>query len=298
MKLQDNAIDMDTPVFYYNGSLHRETDGPVSASSRAVHYGDGVFETMRSRNGLIFRLESHLERLRAGLHVLRIPLPDRGRLRAAVRDVLQANALPEASVKILAFRDGPPGPTPAATHEPCVLITAAPFDPEALRSCAAGVSARTASIRRDETSPLSAIKSLNYLDSIIARMEAADHGDREALLLNCQGRVAEGAASNVFALQGGRLLTPLPAEGALPGITRRTVLEIAHTLGIPCDEAALTPEELKRAGEAFLTNAGAGIMPLTMLDGHPVGAGTPGPVTLRCQEAYDQLFARETEQSA
>jgi len=279
-----------------NGTLSDENSCAVSAFSRALHYGDGVFETMRAARGRLFRLAHHLDRLCAGLRLLRIPLPGRTQLTAAVEGVLQANALTEATVKMLAFRDGPPGPTPAATHAPGVLITAERFDFETLARSAAGVSARIVTVRRDASSPLSGIKSLNYLVNIMARMEAADCGDREALLLNHGGCVAEGATSNLFMVSNGSLCTPPLSAGALPGITREVVFEIARSLRINCSEADITPEDIKGADELFLTNAGAGVMPLTMLDGEAVGTGLPGALTRSCQAAYNEIFSRETEQ--
>ncbi len=277
-------------IIFYNGTLQAESARPLS---RAVHYGDGVFETMRARNGRVFRLSEHFERLSAGLNVLRITLPETAKLAAAVDGLLRANALPEAVVKIIAFRGGPAGPLPAV-HAPCVLITAEPFDHGMLARNAAGISARIVSLRRDETSPLSGIKSLNYLVNIMARMEAADSGDREALLLNRGGCVAEGATSTVFMVSSGSLRTPPLSSGALPGITRAAVLKIARSLDLDCAEADIAPAELKGADEIFLTNAGSGVMPLIMLYGRSVGAGRPGPVTLRCQAAYNETFARET----
>ena len=160
-------------IISYNGTLYDENSCAMSAFSRAVHYGDGVFETMRARGNRVFRLDDHLNRLCSGLGIVRIPLPAVGRLTSAVLEVLRANALPEAILKIIAFRSGPPGPTPAAPHAPCVLITVDRLDRDALSRNAAGVSARIVAIHRNTTSPLCGIKSLNYLDNIIARMEAA-----------------------------------------------------------------------------------------------------------------------------
>ena len=283
-------------IISYNGTLYDENSCAMSASSRAVHYGDGVFETMRARGNRVFRLDDHLNRLCSGLGIVRVPLPDLGRLTSAVLEVLRANALPEAILKIIAFRSGPPGPTPAATHAPCVLIIVDRLDRDALSRNAAGVSARIVAIRRNTTSPLCGIKSLNYLDNIIARMEARDHGALEALFLNQHGCVAEGATSNVFAVTDGALRTPPVSAGALPGITRQVVFDIARTLSLPCSECAISPDELKAADELFLTNAGAGIMPLTMLDGNTINTGRAGALTLRCQAAYNDIFTRETEQ--
>jgi len=279
----------------YNNKLYDENTGMIDAFSRAVHYGDGVFETMRARGQQVFRLADHLDRLCLGLETLRIPLPDIQQLAENTKEVLRANALPETNLKIIAFRAGPPGPTPAATQKSCVLITADKINHEIQCRNAEGIRARIVSIRRNTTSPLCGIKSLNYLDNIIARMEARDHGDQEALFLNQHGRIAEGATSNVFAIQNGTLSTPSLNSGALPGITRKVLCEIAHSLSLPCTECAITPEELKASDELFLTNAGTGVMPLTMLDGKAIGTGRPGLITLQCQNAYTALFTQETE---
>ena len=282
-------------IISYNNRLYDENTFAIGAFSRAVHYGDGVFETMHARSERVCRLKDHLGRLCCGLKILRIPLPDVGQMTKAVAEVLKANALPEATLKIIAFRNGPPGPTPPATHEPCVLITASMLDRDTLCRNAASVSARIVSIRRNTTSPLCGIKSLNYLDNICGRMEARDQGDREALFLNQHGLVAEGATSNVFAVQDGVLRTPPLSSGALPGITRRILFEIADSLSLPCNECDISPDELTAADELFLTNAGTGVIPLTMLNGKAVGTGETGPLTLRCQTAYNDIFTRETE---
>jgi branched-chain amino acid aminotransferase len=282
-------------IISYNHALYDESTGAIHAFSRAVHYGDGVFETMRARGEKVFRLDSHLERLCSGLTVLRIPLPDIQKLKTSVNDVLRANALSEATLKIIAFRSGPTGPTPPETYAPCTLITVDRLDRDILGRNAAGVSARIVAIRRNTTSPLCAIKSLNYLDNICGRMDARDHGDHEALFLNQHGLVAEGATSNIFAVQDGALRTPPLSSGALPGITRRILFEITGELSLACDERDISADELKTADELFLTNAGSGILPLTMLDGKTIGTGKAGPLTLRCQNAYNALFTRETE---
>jgi len=279
----------------YNNKLYDENTGIVDEFSRAIHYGDGVFETMRARNQHIFRITDHLDRLCSGLETLRIPLPDIMGLKAAAATLLEANALSETILKIIAFRNGPTGPTPPVTHTPCVLITANTLDHDSLSRNAEGVSARIVGIRRNTTSPLCAIKSLNYLDNICGRIEARDNNALEALFLNQHGLVAEGDASNIFTVHKGALRTPHLNSGALPGITRKILFEIAEMLSLPCSEGDISPDELKTADELFLTNAGSGIMPLTVLNEEPVGAGTAGSLTLRCQAAYNELFTRETE---
>jgi branched-subunit amino acid aminotransferase/4-amino-4-deoxychorismate lyase len=156
------------------------------------------------------------------------------------------------------------------------------------------MAAVTGSTRRNEASPLSRVKSLNYLDNLLAREEARHKGADEAVLLNTRGLVAEGSASNVFLVGSEGLLTPSIESGALPGITRATVIELAREAGIACAEGEVATEALVQAAEAFLTNSIMGVMPLTRLDGRTVGGSGPGPATKAISRLYDQAVARET----
>jgi branched-subunit amino acid aminotransferase/4-amino-4-deoxychorismate lyase len=156
------------------------------------------------------------------------------------------------------------------------------------------MAAVTGSTRRNEASPLSRVKSLNYLDNLLAREEARRKGADEAILLNTRGFVAEGSASNVFLVGGEGLSTPSIESGALPGITRATVIELAREAGITCAECHVEATTLASAAEAFLTNSILGVMPLTRLDGRPIGSGGPGPTTRAISRLYEQAVARET----
>jgi branched-subunit amino acid aminotransferase/4-amino-4-deoxychorismate lyase len=157
-----------------------------------------------------------------------------------------------------------------------------------------GMSAVVSTIRRNEGSPLSRVKSLSFLDNVLAREEARRLGADEAILLNGRGVVAEGSVSNVFAARDGELLTPSLDAGVLPGVTRAAVLELAQGEGIAAAKADLPPEALAGADEAFLTNSVMEVMPLTQLDGRLIGSGEPGPLTGRLREAYAELVRRET----
>jgi branched-subunit amino acid aminotransferase/4-amino-4-deoxychorismate lyase len=157
-----------------------------------------------------------------------------------------------------------------------------------------GMAAVLSGVRRNETSPLARVKSLNYLDNLLAREEARRSGAGEALLLNTRGFIAEGAASNVFLARDGTLLTPAVEAGALPGITRQLVMELAGEEGLAVEEANVALPDLFGAGEAFLTNSVMEVMPLVSVDGRPVGPGRPGPLTERLARRYRDLIARET----
>jgi branched-subunit amino acid aminotransferase/4-amino-4-deoxychorismate lyase len=156
------------------------------------------------------------------------------------------------------------------------------------------MSAVVSDVRRNETSPLSRVKSLNCLDNVLARERARRQGADEALLLNGKGMVAEGSASNLFIVDGEGLTTPGIESGALPGITRAAVIELAAEAGIACRESNLALDDLPAAKEAFLTGSIMGVMPLTRLDGSAIGDGRPGPVTGLMQRLYQRLVERET----
>ena len=279
---------------YYNGSVIQAGAVGLSPFNRGLHYGDGVFETMRVYAGMIFRFEAHMKRIREGLAVLKIdPDLDTMKMKEAVRQVLHANELHDASVKILAFRQGGEGPTPSDTKA-SVLITARPFNREIKASYEKGISGYVVSIRRNNYSPVSSIKSLNYLDNILGRLEARDNHAVEALFLNVDGMVAEGATSNIFIVKNGSLYTPPHHAGILNGITRQVLLEIIHDLGLKCFQKDFLPDEIYDADEAFLTNSVMEVMPLVSVNGRAIGAGISGKITEQLMHEYSKLIERES----
>ena len=293
------------PWLYLNGNLVREDEAAVSALDRAFFHGHALIETFRSRDGCVFRLAQHYERLCRGGEVLGIPiqltLPD---LEAAVATVLARNERPDARLR-LTVTAGPEGAmlrsAAADQHERNAIAT--PPDPLALRFSKGerrshvtltavpltdyppqlyerGMHATVAGVRRNETSPLSRIKcAAGLLDGVLAREQARAAGFDEAIMLNTRGLVAEATVSNVFAVKAGRLLTPPVEAGAMPGVTRAAVVELAREAGVDAMEADLSLEELRTAVEAFLTNSVMGVMPLTRLDGAAIGGGKPGEMT-------------------
>lgn len=277
------------PVLWVDGRLV-PADGPhLSARDRGFTLGDGLFETMRARAGIIERIERHLARLRSGAAVLEIPLPwpDDG-LREAVARTLEANRLAEAAVRLSVSRGVAlhRGLLPEPDAEPSLVIDAYPFDGYPPELYERGMRAVTSPIRRDERSPLARVKSLCYLDNVLARRGAALVGADEALLLNTSGDLADATGSNVFLALDGALVTPDIASGALPGTMRAFVLErLAPALGLPAVERAVRAEELTGTDEAFLTSALLGVMPLVEVDGRPIGGGRPGAVADRLAAA-------------
>ena len=255
-------------------------------------YGYGLFETMRSYGGRVFRLEAHYRRLIESAATLDIPshLTFDG-LRTAIDILLEKNGLLDARIR-LTLTAGTMSELGKAN--PSLLITVAPLTEYPTSLYERGMSAITSAVRRNETSSLSRVKSLNYLDNLLTREEARRKGADEAILLNTRGMVAEGSMSNVFLVSDGRLFTPDLDSGVLPGITRAAVIELAAGADITCAEGEVEPAALSKAEEAFLTNSIMGIMPLTRIDGKPIGSGQPGPTTEAISRLYEQAVARET----
>ena len=271
-------------IVWLNGDLIAADAARIDPRDRGFLLGDGVFETFAAADGYVYRLAEHLERLRAGAAVLGIPLPVDD-IEHAVPAVLEANGLARGRAALrltLSHGVGPRGLLAPADPHPSLLLTAvaASAPPEKM-------TAVIASVRRNEHSPAASIKHMSYLDNVIARNEAAARGAGEAIMLNTAGNIAEASAANVFAIDfGGSLVTPALTEGALPGVTRQAVIELAAGLDIGTRETILPVERLAEADEAFLTNSLVGVCPLIALDGQPIGDGTVGPVTRALRNAY------------
>ncbi len=258
-------------IVWLNGAAVARDKARIDPADRGFTLGDGLFETIAARGGKILRVAAHMARLRAGANELRISVPhDDGALAAALVETARVNGIEDGVLRLTLTRGpAPRGLAPPASPEPTVLIAAeAGLPPE---TPARAVIARGA--RRDEASVLCRIKSLNYLDGVRARMDAADRDADEAILLNTKGRVADGAAATLFLFLGNWLVTPSLAEGALPGIVRAAALAELGAV-----ERTLTPEDILAADEAVLVNS-LGARMLVALDGKPVGPGQEGPWT-------------------
>lgn len=230
---------------WLDGGLVDEAEACISPLDRGFTLGDGLFETLRVTGGAVLRLEAHLARLAAGTRVLGLPLPAFD-LAAALAATAAANGLAEGALRLTISRGpGPRGVLPPASPLPTVVITAAPLPPP-LPPARLVIAEST---RRNDRSPLARVKSLNYLDNILARQEAAGRGTDDAVLLNTRDRVAETSIANLFAVVAGELVTPPVSEGVLPGVMRAAVLAEGAR------ERPLTPADLATASEIFLTSA-------------------------------------------
>lgn len=276
-------------LYYINGKMLPEEQAVVPVKDRGFMYGDGVFETMRVYNGKVFRLEQHLQRLLEGLAELKFQsVPSIEQLKEAVDMTIRENGWKDARVKIVVTR-GCSDTLAPADCPPTIAVTG-----NALENNGSTLpwTVVIVGIRRDESSPLSCIKSLNYLPSAVGMIEAREKGADEGILLNRFGKVAEGTTSNIFLVKSGNLVTPSIESGALPGITRSVVIEIAEELGIPVEERTVERDELFEADEVFATNATIGIKPIKSIDFRPVGLEKTGPITSKLTERYKELTQR------
>ena len=276
-------------IVYLNGSLIPRSQAKVSALDYGFLYGFGLFETMRAYEGQVFRLESHLSRLVRSAELLGLPVrvPE---LKDAVRDTIEANRLSDARIRItISAGEGEMPPGPGTCQKPTVLVLAERYQPYLEEVYQRGFRAVISSIRRNSQSPLSRLKSANYLESLLARQQARETGVDEAVCLNDKGLLAEASMSNIFLVSDGILRTPGEESGILPGITRGVILELALKLDIKALEEDIRLSELFQAQEAFLTNSLIEVMPLTELEGKPVASGRPGALSRRLLAAYRKL---------
>jgi len=280
---------------YLNDRFVPQEEAVVSVFDHGFLYGDGVYETLRAYRGRVFQLAEHLARLdRSASHIqLRLPVgPER--LADLLRESLRRNQLQEAYLRITLSRGGGEiGLDPALCKSPTLVIIAKPFQPYPESIYTSGVAVIIAKTRRNLPEALSPqVKSLNFLNNILAKMEAKTAGAHEALMLNHRGELTEGTTSNVFTVRGGRLLTPSVESGILDGITRGLVLQLAAELGIPSEETRVTIEDLTRAEECFLTNTTQEVLPVTQVDGRMIGNGRPGEITRRLHASFRACLDR------
>ena len=277
---------------YINGHLYDKQDAKISVYDHGLLYGDGVFEGMRIYGGKVFRIQDHLERLwhSAKAIWLEIPLSMQD-LAEAVAKTVQANGLVEGYVRLLVTRGaGTLGLDPNYTSNPQVIIIADRISLYPQEYYEKGLEIITVSTIRNHPAALSPrIKSLNYLNNILAKIEGLQAGCVEALMLNHRGEVAECTGDNIFLVTRGQLLTPSIDAGILEGITRAVVLELAIEAGIPVREIPLTKHDVYIADECFLTGSAAEVVPVVKVDSRRIGDGRPGPITQRLLTRFHEI---------
>ncbi|PIQ82228.1 MAG: branched-chain-amino-acid transaminase [Candidatus Omnitrophica bacterium CG11_big_fil_rev_8_21_14_0_20_64_10] len=280
---------------YLNGKWVPEQQAKVSVFDHGLLYGDGVFEGIRSYDGLVFQLERHIDRLFESAHtlMLKVPLTKRAMIDAVVK-TLKVNRLKDAYIRLVVTRGvGDLGLDPRKCGAATVFIIADTIVLYPEKVYRQGMEIVTVPTPRNLPEALNPqIKSLNYLNNILAKIEATNAGVEEALMLSAHGYVAECTGDNIFIIRRGRLVTPPPWAGILKGITRGVVLELATQAGIPVAEEMLTRHDLYNAEECFLTGTAAEIAPIVKIDGRPIGRAKPGPVTRGLMADFRKLTKR------
>ena len=286
---------------WVNGTLLPADAPHLSAFDRGFQLGDAVFETLRARAGRTTELDQHLARLRASADGLAIPLPASAEadIAAGIADLLRAEDLAgpdgDAAIRVTVSR-GPffgRGLLPPADAEPkpTIVVQAWPVPPPAAGHIEQGIRLVTSAVRRDPSSPLARLKTTSRADHVYARLEAKRAGADDALFLTVDGHLSEATSANVFLVQGTSLRTPSLACGILAGTTRDWILAWAARVGLEPEETLLLPADLATADEAFLSSSVAGILPVTTVDGRPIGSGRPGSWTLRARRDREAFVA-------
>jgi len=259
-------------------------------------YGDGVFEGIRLYGRRIFQLERHLERLFASARAIMLPLPlTKEQLVEACCETCRQNKLTDGYIRLVVTRGvGYLGLNPFRCKNPTVFVIADTIELYPEEVYRKGLKLITASTQRTSPAAVSpSIKSLNYLNNILAKIEAVNAGAVEAIMLNNQGHIAECTADNIFIVRRGKLETPPVSDGALRGVTRQVVMELAGKRGIECGEPNLSRYDLTTADEVFITGTAAEIVPVASIDGRMIGSGQPGPLTLKLTEDFRTLTRSE-----
>jgi len=279
-------------LVYINGEYIPRSRAAISVYDHGFLYGDGVFEGIRAYNGVVFKLREHIDRLYDSAKAIMLEIPmSKEELMEAVLETLRRNGLRDAYVRLVVTRGvGDLGLDPRKCGRPNIVIIAEPsiilYDGE---SKLKGISLIISSIRRDRVDATThQIKSMNYLNSILAKIEAIVAGADDAVMLDERGFVAETTSTNIFIVKNGRIITPPPTTGALPGITRNFVIELARRLGYEVEERDITPFELVTADEVFVTGTGAEILPVTRIAGRVIGDGRAGRITRHLMEEFER----------
>ena len=269
---------------YLDGKFVEAADAKISVFDHGLLYGDGIFEGIRLYQGNVFRLEDHLERLWFSAKAIMLTIPlTRAEMAAAVCEACRQNGLRDGYIRLVVTRGpGDLGLAPWLCAKASVIIIAdkiALYPPELYATGLTVVTVPTRRVGAAAVPPV--IKSLNYLNNILAKLDARQAGAQEAVMLNDQGFVAECTGDNIFIVRKGRIYTPAAQQGGLRGITRDTIFDIAQSLGVPAEEHDLTRYDLWTADECFLTGTGAEVIAVVKLDSRDIGDGKPGPVTHR-----------------
>ncbi len=282
---------------WIDGTLYDQSEAKISVFDHGLLYGDGVFEGIRVYNGAIFLCEEHVDRLYEGAHVLCLQIPlTKEQIVAAMMETVRANGVTDGYIRLIVTRGaGDLGLSPRKCPRPTVIVIAANiklYPEEMYRDGLSIVTVPTPAVHPEALNPR--IKTLNYLNNILAKIEALNAGVEEAIMLNHLGEVAECTGDNVFIVRKGRLLTPPPWMSMLEGCTRNAVMEIGRRMGLEVAEETLQRYDLYTASECFLTGTAAELIPVVRIDGRAIGSGTPGPVTTELLKRFRDFIDEVT----
>ncbi len=282
---------------YIDGELKEKEDARISVYDHGLLYGDGIFEGIRAYNGKVFRCKAHIDRLFDSAKGIALNIPiEKEELQEAILQTLKANNLSDAYIRIVVTRGcGTLGLDPAKCSNPQIIIITDSITLYPKEMYENGLEVITVPTTRTSHSALSPkIKSLNYLNNIMAKIEARQAGVVEAIMLNSAGAVAECTGDNIFIVKDGTLITPPPDSGILEGITRKVVMELAECASVKVKEQQLTRFDLYIADECFLTGTAAEVIPVVKIDSRQIGDGAPGQTTLKLLE----MFREETHHNS
>ncbi|MEM3596606.1 MAG: branched-chain-amino-acid transaminase [Candidatus Bathyarchaeia archaeon] len=279
-------------LVYIDGEYYPKSQAKISVYDHGLLYGDGVFEGIRAYNGVVFRLKEHIDRLYRSAHtiMLQIPIPKEEMIRI-VLETLRKNKLRDAYIRLVVTRGvGDLGLDPRKCQKPTIIVITDTIKLLKTEAKENGITAMISWVKRDPVDATThEIKSLNYLNSILAKIEANINGVDEAICLDKNGFVCEGVAENIFIVKGHKIFTPPSYTGALPGITAEAVMNLAKKLGYEVVERNITPYELFNADEVFFTGTAAEIVPVKEINKRVIGDGKPGPVTRRLMEEFAKM---------
>jgi branched-chain amino acid aminotransferase len=281
---------------YIDGQFLDKDDAKISVFDHGLLYGDGVFEGIRIYSGRVFRLKEHIERLYESARAIAMTVPiNEAEMTEATLKTVAANGLRDGYIRLVITRGvGSLGLSPYQCPKPSIIIIASTISLYPAERYEKGLNLITCATRRPTPASLSPrVKSLNYLNNVMAKIECIQAGCEEGIMLNEQGYVAECTGDNVFVIKKGIVCTPPTSSGALDGITRRAVMDLMFKLGIQCREDVMTRHEIYTADECFLTGTAAEVIPAVSLDRRSIGDGKPGPITLKLVKAFTELANSE-----
>jgi branched-chain amino acid aminotransferase len=283
---------------YIDGEYYPKSQAKVSVYDHGLLYGDGVFEGIRAYNGVVFKLNEHIDRLYRSAHALRLTIPlTKEEMTTIVLETLRKNNLRDAYIRLVVTRGiGDLGLDPRKCPKPTVIIITDTISIMSSEAKEEGITTMIAWVRRNSVdSTTHEIKSLNYLNSVIAKMEATANGVDEAICLDRNGFISEGVGENLFIVKDGKLITPPSSSGALAGITAKFAINLAKSLGYEVAEANLTPFQLFTADEAFFTGTAAEVVPIREVNKRQIGSGSPGPITKKLMAAFQKAIVDPVE---